>query len=342
MNETEHNMAIAAETRESTMTSQLQAFLESRLGDRAPEIFGLVKASLGRSRENWLFDAVWHDAGQEVREPLIVRRDPLGGLVESDRSTEFALLKALESSSIPSPKVRWLDATGEWLGRPSLIMHRERGASDYYILNGELPLDTRVALARELCDLLAELHLVSWQTIGIGEVLDDPGPWASRAELERFIDTLHEDQLEPYPELELAILWLREKAPRAQATVLVHADFKAGNVLLDGTEVVALLDWELAHLGDPLEDIGWITQPLREREHLIPGAWQRSDLLERYSRKTGFAVEPESLRWWNTFSTFKTAVMQVSGLRSYLEGRSDEPYRPTAKVLTTLLQSIEA
>ena len=327
---------------EQQVSAQLRAFLKGQLGDEAPDISEVVKASLGRSRENWLFDAVWHGADGDVHEPLIVRRDPLGGLVESERATEFALLRALESSSIPAPKARWLDATGEWLGRPSLIMRRERGASDYYILNGELPLEDRVTVAERLCDLLADLHLVDWRASGVGDVLDDPGQWASRAELERFVGILHADQLEPYPELELAILWLRENAPPAQRTVLVHADFKAGNVLFDGTDVVALLDWELAHLGDPLEDVGWVTQPLREREHLIPDAWERSNLLERYSRKTGFEVEPRSLHWWNTFSTFKTAVMQVSGLRSYLEGRSEEPYRPTAKVLATLLQALEA
>lgn len=326
--------------RDTSILAQLRAFLQNQLGDDAPEVSGLTKASLGRSRENWLFDAVWGDRGSEVREPLIVRRDPLGGLVESERSTEFALLKALEESSIPAPRVRWLDATGEWLGRPSLIMHREPGASDYHILNGELPVQVRVDLAERLCDLLADLHLVDWQALGIGEILDDPGPWASRAELERFVEILHADQHEPYPELELAILWMREHAPRAQRTVLVHADFKAGNVLLEGTDVVALLDWELAHLGDPLEDIGWITQPLREREHLIAGAWERSQLLERYRSKTGFDVEPASVHWWNVFSTFKTAAMQVSGLRSYLEGRSEESYRPTAKVLATLLDSV--
>lgn len=90
-----------------------------------------------------------------------------------------------------------------------------------------------------------------------------------------------------------------------------------------------------------MEDLGWVTQPLRVREHLIAGAWERPQLLERYRRKTGFEVDPESLRWWNAFSTFKTAVMQASGLRAYIEGRAEAPYRPTAKVLSTLLDQIE-
>jgi aminoglycoside phosphotransferase (APT) family kinase protein len=331
---------VSTTTTEDEVLVRLRAFLVDQLGgDDAPEVASLSKASLGRSRENWLFDAVWRTG---VREPLIVRRDPLGGLVESERATEFAILRALESSSLPTPKVKWLDATGEWLGRPSLIMHREPGESDYYILNGDRPLTTRLTVAENLCDLLAAVHLVDWRAAGLGEVLLDPGERASAFELDRFVETLHADQLESYPELEFAIVWLRERAPRSQATVLVHSDFKAGNVLLDGSDVVALLDWELAHLGDPLEDLGWVTQPLREREHLIPGSWEREQLIERYRQATGLAVGAEDLHWWNAFSTFKTAVMQVSGLRSYLEGRSQEPYRPTARVLSTLLEAIEA
>lgn len=319
---------------------RLQAFLSSQLGASSPEISGLKKASLGRSRENWLFDAVWQHGGKETREPLIIRRDPLGGLVETERATEFALLCALEKSSVPSPRARWLDANGTWLGRPSLIMHREVGSSEYYVLNGDRPLEVRVRLAEQLCDLLAEVHKVDWKGLGIGEILDDPGTWASLSELNRYEEILHRDQLEAYPELELAIQWLRATAPPSQATVLVHADFKPGNVLLEDTRIVALLDWELAHLGDPIEDVGWITQPLREREHLIPGAWERGQLLDRYRRATGFEVDDESVRWWNAFATFRTAVMQVSALRSYLAGRSHESFRPTAKVLRTLLEPI--
>jgi aminoglycoside phosphotransferase (APT) family kinase protein len=327
-------------TDQASILEPLEAFLGSELGTGAPKIVNLSRASRGRSRENWLFDAVWNHGGAGDTEPLIVRRDPLGGLVETERATEFALLRALERSSVPAPRGRWLDATGAWLGRPSLIMRREAGSSDYYVLNGERALEDRVELAEQLCDLLAEVHRVDWAALGIGQIFDDPKPAAALRQLEEYEEILHRDQLEAYPELELAIDWLAARAPESATTVLVHGDFKPGNVLLEGTRVVALLDWEMAHLGDPLEDVGWVTQPLREREHLIPGAWERAQLVDRYRRASGLDVDPDGLRWWNVFSTFKTAVMQVSGLRSYLEGRCDEPYRPTTMVLTTLIDSI--
>lgn len=134
---------------------------------------------------------------------------------------------------------------------------------------------------------------------------------------------------------------LGENAPSSTSTVLVHADFKPGNILLEGQEVTALLDWELAHLGDPLEDLGWVTQPLRASEHTIENAWSADDLLNHYESVTGTTVDRDAVRWWVAFSSFKTAVMQVSGLRAFVEARSEEPYRPTRRVLSAQLDAIE-
>lgn len=322
---------------------QVQQFLLSRLGPAAqPRVERLARVGVGRSRENWVFDAVWSEEGRTRCEPLIVRRDPLGGLLETDRATEFAVLQALEHTAVPAPVPRWLDASGAELGRPSLVMRREPGTCDYYVLNGDRPLAARLSLAERFCDLLALVHLVDWRESGLANATQhDPGPQAAIAELDRWETVLRRDQLEPYPELELALEWLRGGAPTSSGTVLVHGDFKPGNVLLDGEAIVALLDWELAHLGDPMEDLGWVTQPLRTREHLIPDAWERAQLFERYQEATGIAVDTGSVTWWNALACFKTAVMQVSGLRSYVEGRSDEPYRPTVAVLGALLDLVE-
>ena len=320
---------------------RLEAFLRTRLGPASGlRIERVERVTVGRSRENWLFDASWQEDGRTVREPLIVRRDPAGGLLETDRAAEFAVLRALEGSDVPAPRARWLDPTGAELGRPSLVMRREPGVCDYFVLNGERPLSVRVELAERFCDLLGRIHRVDWRARGMGAFLDDPGPEAARAEVDRWEAVLRRDQLEPYPELELAARALRARAPRAERTVLVHGDFKPGNALLDGERIVALLDWELTHLGDPMEDLGWITQPLRTREHLIPAAWERPQVFARYRQATGCDVDEDSVAWWNVLATYKTAVMQVSGLRAFVEGRCDEPYRPTAAVLRPLLDAL--
>jgi aminoglycoside phosphotransferase (APT) family kinase protein len=325
----------------SDINDRLLAFLAAQLGDVDVRVAGLARIGVGRSRENWVFDLLTSHDGVETREPLILRTDPDGGLVETSRQREFALLDALEKSDLPAPVPRWLDADGRWFGRPSLIMRRAHGVCDYKILGDETrPVPERRALAEQFCDLLGQVHRTDWRALGLHDRLPDPGEDAARVELSHWEQILRQDALEPYPELELAVVVLRETAPSAARTVLVHADFKPGNILLDGDRVSALLDWELAHLGDPLEDLGWVTQPLRTGEHLVPGGWDCADLLAHYQRITGHKIDQRSLSWWRTFSTFKTAVMQISGLRSFLEGRSDEPYRPTRRVLDTLIRAI--
>lgn len=324
---------------EADVGERLRAFLAARTG--AGRIAGLSRIGVGRSRDNWVFDLVTDQDGVEHSEPLILRSDPDGGLVETDRGVEFAVLGALEKSDLPTPVARWLDADGRWLGRPSLVMRRLPGDCDYRILSGaDRSPERRRALAEGFCDLLVEVHRTDWRALGLAAILPDPGAQAARAELDRWEAILRRDQFEEFPELELAIVVLRESAPVSERTVLVHADYKPGNLLLTGDRVTALLDWELAHLGDPLEDLGWITQPLRAAEHTIPGTWEPEDIVARYARTAGVDVDRRSLAWWVAFSTFKTAVMQVSGLRSFLEGRSDEPYRPTRRVLSTLLEAV--
>lgn len=324
---------------DSDVLRMLATFVRSRLGGNAV-VDGFSRVSTGRSRENWLFDAVWESGGEMLREQLIARRDPLGGLLQTDRAAEFGVLRALDAAPIPTPQARWLDGNGAELGRPCLVMVRMEGSCDYYALNGPGPIHERVDLAQRLCSLLADVHKVDWQTIGMGDQLTDPGPMAALVALAEWERVLQRDQVEPYPELALGALWLRAHAPRSPKTVLVHGDFKVGNVLLgDDGHIVGLLDWELAHLGDPHEDLGWVTQPLRTKEHYIKGSWEREELLAHYEIASGQPVDRDAVHWWNVFAAFKTAVMQASGLRAFREGTSDEHYKPTAPVLLAVLRA---
>ena len=305
------------------IVQRLEAFLDAH-GDEGARVVDLERVGVGRSRDNWVFDL----ERDGEREPLILRQDPDGGLVDTDRAVEFALLRALEPSPLPVPRARWLDADGSWLGSSFLVMRRMDGACDYRVLRSARPLPERRDLAARFCDLLAAVHATDWRGLGIDAVLADPGPDAATAELDRWESILRSDALEPLPELELAIDALRISAPPST------------RILLEDGRISALLDWELAHLGDPLEDLGWVTQPLRAGEHTIDGAWEADDLVAHYEQATGAQVDRTALRWWVVFSTFKTAIMQVSGLRSFLEGRSEEPYRPHRRVLAELLTSL--
>jgi aminoglycoside phosphotransferase (APT) family kinase protein len=329
---------------DAEVAARLGRFVEAQLpGARDLRIEGLTRTSAGFSRENWVFDASWTAAdGTHVGESLIMRRDPVGSVLETDRRQEFAVLQALESTAVPAPRVRWLDADGEYLGRPSVVMVREDGICDWFVLSGDRSLDDRVAIAHRFCDLLASIHLVDWRSIGLARVFDDPGPAAPDAAVDHWESELRRHQVEPHPELDVVLEWLRAHAPRAQATVLVHGDFKPGNALLRGDQIHVMLDWETAHLGDPVEDLGWITNPVRAREHQIPGAWERDAIVERWSKATGFTVDSAELLWWNVLANYKLSVITLTGVGAFVDGRFDRIHQAPLGLARVMFDMIGA
>jgi len=328
----------------SEVQSGLERLIRSELpGARDLEIRGLTRTTGGLSRENWPFDARWTEGGALREHALILRRDPLGSVLETDRRLEFAVLRALEKSTVPAPRVFWLDADGAFLGRPSIVMQRCPGTNDHFVIEGgssQLPLGARLALAQSYCEQLARLHRFDWCAAGLGGALESPGEQGARAAVEEWGRALDRQLLEPAPELVLIRSWLEEHCPRAQATVLVHGDWKPGNSLIRGAELGVMLDWETAHLGDPLEDVGWVTNPLRRREHLIPGSWEVRELVAHYERESGFRVDPEALRFWNVLACFKLNTILRTGVRSFVLGRSERPWTDNgmlARVMFDLL-----
>lgn len=322
-------MNSAAEASEA-LAARLQRFIASQLPpDAGLALSDLRRTTGGYSRENWLFEAAWSEGGAREARPLIMRRDPIGSVLETDRRVEFEVLRALEAASVPSPRALWVDADGSALGRPSVVMQRYDGLNDHFALEGglsQLPLEARVALARCYCENLAALHRFDWRAAGLGAVLSDPGRSAAAAAVAEWRATLERQLVEPAPELELVLQWLEEHAPEAQATVLVHGDWKPGNSLLCGGTLQVMLDWETVHLGDPLEDLGWVTNPLRRREHLIPGAWEREDLIRHWEQASGFRADPASVHYWNVFANLKLNAILLTGVRSFVEGRSERPW----------------
>lgn len=315
----------------------LTAFLRDALRGEPFSVAGLRRTTSGLSRENWVFDLVGPDG---TAEPMILRRDPAASLLHTDREVELQLLRALQRTAVPAPRVRWADIDGRRLGRPALVMERAPGVCDYLVLNGDRPQAERARLAGRFCELLALVHKVDVGAAGLRTFLPDPGPEAARAAVDEWLGTLHTHVDGAYPELEAAAVWLRRTAPISSRSVLVHGDFKPGNALLEGEEITALLDWETAHLGDPLEDLGWVTQPTRTDEHQIAGCWEQRHIVARYQELTGAAVDPAALEWWRTFASFKSAVIALCGLTTWLRGQSDRLFREPATWLRPLLTAM--
>lgn len=321
---------------------RLRSFLSARNpGAEALTVEGLQRSGNGSSRENWPFDVTWKQGGTVVHRRLLLRRDPPSAVVDTGRATEFALLKALERTPVPAPVVHWLDDDGAQLLRPSMIVDRHPGRAHRAVLRDKNPLglspQTRESLARSLCDLLAGVHLVDVAETGLADVLPPPVPDPATAEVDRWEQLLGQAELEPQPVLRWTLRWLRDHVPPPPARlVLVHGDFRPANVLIHEGRVEVLLDWELAHLGDPLDDLGWYCAPVYTREHFIPGVWDSDDFLRRYTELTGTRVTVEALRFWQVLTLFRLAVIALQGVRIFCSGETDRPAAPPGPLFRLL------
>lgn len=329
------------------LRGQLRAFLTDRLPSGTdPDVSEPVDAGGGSSKLNWAFDATWNRDGTRRTHELMLRQEPAAGVVETELAQEFAVLAALGRTGLPVPTGWWADLDAEWFERPSIVVARAGGQAHRAVLRDKDPLGLGAAaqyeLARTLADLLADVHAVDIEDAGLDAVLGSPGPDPAAAELERWEHELDTEKLDPGNRLGRARDWLRAHLPSPpRALSLVHGDFRPANVLVDDGLISALLDWELAHLGDPCDDLGWYTCSIYRVEH-FPAGWSVEDLLERYADRGGELPDPLRLRFWQILSVFRLAVIALRGARNVELGRVPGPPPPVDRVLTQLLADIEA
>jgi aminoglycoside phosphotransferase (APT) family kinase protein len=127
-------------------------------------------------------------------------------------------------------------------------------------------------------------------------------------------------------------------APARQC--LVHGDFRPANVLVDDGRITVLLDWELAHRGDPADDLGWYTCSIYRGEH-FPEGWSVGDFLARYVKRGGTEPEPERLRFWQVLSVFRLTVIALRSARNIEQGLAPGPPPPVDRVIGQLLADLD-
>lgn len=306
---------------------QIAAYLQHKLPHaREIEVSQLWRIPGGASRETWSFDATWREGETPTSHGFILRRDPEGSLLETERYVEFRVYQALQGTSVPVPQVFWLETDSRWLERPFFIMGRLPGEASPQALVQSPPerLDT---VAQHKAEILARIHALDWRALGL-DLLDgatDPAACAEH-EIARWEAILREQALEPQPTLELALAWLRAHRPVAQRITIVHADYRTGNFLVEGNRITGVLDWEMVHLGDPLEDVAWAC--LRSwrwaGDARIGGLLPRAEWYRRYTQASGHTVDEAAVKFWEVLGNVKLAVIFLTGARSFVEGRSKD------------------
>ena len=285
---------------------------------------------------------------------MVLRRPPFGSKVKTahDMGREYRVLERLHAS-YPAPKPIVYCSDESVLGASFYMMQRVRGV----ILRRELPpgLDLSPPTARRLSeafiDNLAALHQLDYQALGLGD-LGRPQGYLER-QVKGWTERYYGSKTHELPEVERITAWLKEHMPAESGATLIHNDYKYDNMVLDAndiTRIVAVLDWEMSTLGDPLTDLGtalayWVEAddpadmpPARWGPTATLGSLTRMELLERYHAKTGRDVS--CIVFYYVFALFKTAVIIQQIYYRYYHGMTkDERFSSMGEVTKMLLMA---
>jgi aminoglycoside phosphotransferase (APT) family kinase protein len=278
---------------------------------------GLSEIPGGASRQTWLVEV--------PPQRFVLRRDPPGAESLVSQAGEFKLIGLARRAGVPVPEPLALEPAGGRFGTAGMLLSFVAGESvGPRVLRSEELEGARGALAGQLGEAAARIHSIDLAGSGLPQPAGDPviaqiEHW--EAELERIG--------EPLPVVELGLRWLRLHRPEAVEAGVVHGDFRLGNLIVDQRGLAAVIDWELAHAGDPAEDLGWLC--IRSwrfgRDQLpVAGVGGRDQLLDGYEGAGGERPGEARLRYWEVFGNLKWAAIcarQVADHRSGLR-RSHE------------------
>lgn len=278
----------------------------------------------------------------------VLRRPPRGPLLPTahDVLREYRILQALNTTNIPAPRVLLACDDSAVIGAPFYLMERVPGV----VIDPELPsygadVAGRQAISRALIDALVMLHQVDWRAIGLAN-LSKPEGYLER-QLRRWMGQLERSRQRPLPELDRVTVWLSEHLPVSGPTTIVHGDYRFGNVIYAGDEprVAAIVDWEMATLGDPLADVGILLASWREpgdptsivisqlsQITAQPGFFTRAEVAAYYAERSGRPVG--EIPFYTVLALWKLAILLEGSYTRFVAGTTDDPF------FTTLEQGV--
>jgi aminoglycoside phosphotransferase (APT) family kinase protein len=273
---------------------------------------------------------------------LVLRRPPRGPLPPSahDVLREARLLRALAATAARVPRVLAVGDDEAVIGAPFYVMEHVAGE----VVSDAVPpaLDTpqqRRRMGEELIDALVEVHDVDWRARDLTGFGRDPDGYLAR-QLRRFGGLWEQLRTREIEAVEEVGAWLAEHLPRSGPATIVHGDYRLGNTMMAPAapaRLVAIFDWEMATIGDPLADLGYLCALWVQRDDPpLPALFEfggitrrdgfptRDELVERYERRSGRAMT--DIRWYRTLALWKASVFMEGNYRRAISGSTDDPW----------------
>jgi aminoglycoside phosphotransferase (APT) family kinase protein len=296
---------------------RLEAFLRRRSDE--PDSLRVVRCEAINGGYSRQMTRVWVEE-RDVRKGYVVRADPPPGqaIIDTDRSHEWAVLTTIhEMGTVVMPAPRWFDPSGEELGSPSIVL-------DLVESESLLARERRTAEDGPTPGVGAKVGTVAG-TVHTTDATGLPAHVATSASWDEYVDSRIQRWIDaelanvsPNPLMRYVANWLRANKPPPVPLGLVHGDFQLANVLIDESDTFWLVDWELAHVGDPREDLGWwvLGLALQAPEVVI----DLDEILAAYRDVTGFSeeqVNPATIAYFTVFASdnvFLGVVEQLAGV----------------------------
>ncbi len=284
-------------------------------------ISGLHRLSGGASQETWAFTV---DLDGEKKHPLIMRRAPHGGLQESTTGsrapgleTEAKVIRHVKKFGVAAPGVPYIFQPSDGVGRAYLMERIEGETIARKILRDPEFAAVRPQLARQCGQILAKLHATDISGLD-AELRTTTG----RELLAQYRD-IYDSHNYPHPMFDVALKWLEARVPETTSPTLVHGDFRHGNLMIAPDGVRAMLDWEIVHIGDPLEDLSWIcvnSWRFGVTDKVVGGFGDVKDLLAGYVEAGGRPYTPEDVKVWEVMGTMRWGIMCMGMYQAFATG----------------------
>jgi aminoglycoside phosphotransferase (APT) family kinase protein len=274
------------------------------------EIEDLTRLTGGASRTTWSFTARTADGAR-----ALILRTGEADEVHAGMELEAQVQRLAAGQGAPVPEIVVSSDSTEPLGSPYLICTAVAGETIVRRIQRALDDAGRASLLRQCAAALAAIHRADPAEAGLTEV-DQAAQW--HAELAAMGDTT--------ATFEWAIRWLQRHRPPARRATLVHGDFRMGNLIVDGSDLAAVLDWELVHAGDPAEDLAWFC--IRAWRFGAPrtlaagGLGPIEDFLSAYEAAGGVPIDRDGFRWWLVAATLQWGIICRFQAQRHLSGQS--------------------
>ena len=316
------------------MDSTLEKRLAQVLVREIPGCAGLVsteRLSGGASQETYKVIV----NGESGDRPLCLRRASEG--MELDIESELQesvglpiealLMIRAREASVPEPEVHYVLAEQDGLGEGFIMQWLEGETLGARIVRSDEFNDVRPSLARQCGEILARIHAIDIESTGLGDKLRTQTP-------ENLVNQTWERYKRfktPQPMIDYSARWLLEHLPTNYEATLVHNDFRNGNLMIDATGIVGVLDWEISHIGDPMRDLGWIcTNSWRFGRADLPvgGFGEYEDLADAYELTSGRKLDREHVKFWEVYGSFWWAVTTLGMADRFRVGSDKTVERP--------------